>query len=321
MKENISKFPVDAVITWVNGNDEKHRNKMSEYLEDKITLSSRSIRMRYDQVDEIEFSVKSIIKNAPFIRNIFIVTDNQTPIFFKENPTLYPNVKIIDHKEIFKGNEKYLPTFNSRSIETKLYKIPDLAEHYIYFNDDFFLLKQIEREDFFINGYPILRGKWFKLDKDVYYKKIKLFFKKSKKNSRVGHKIAQQKGAEILGFDKYFKFHHIPQSFRKSTFENYFNENKSVEIKNISSRFRSNTQFISQSLANHIEIKNGTCVLKLDYQMVYIQNYKKPFFWLKFKLNVLSKKKNKLFLCMQSLDQAPEYKQKFILDWLDKKYQ
>ena len=44
---------VDAVITWVDGNDPKHRENMSKYLEDKKSLSNKSVRMRYDQINEI----------------------------------------------------------------------------------------------------------------------------------------------------------------------------------------------------------------------------------------------------------------------------
>jgi hypothetical protein len=46
-------FIVDAVITWVDGNDPKHRVKMSQYIEDKNSLSNKSVRMRYDQINEI----------------------------------------------------------------------------------------------------------------------------------------------------------------------------------------------------------------------------------------------------------------------------
>ena len=41
-----------------------------------------------------------------------------------------------NHKEIFKGYENYLPTFNIRTIETAFHRIRNLSEHFIYFNDD-----------------------------------------------------------------------------------------------------------------------------------------------------------------------------------------
>ncbi|MGB0879658.1 MAG: Stealth CR1 domain-containing protein [Polaribacter sp.] len=321
--QNDNNIVIDAIITWVDGNDPKHKAKMADYLENKTSLDSKSVRMRYDQVNEIEFAVKSILKYAKFVRNIFIVTDNQTPDFLKDKEKAkkeYPSVSIIDHKTIFEGYHQYLPTFNSRSIETQLYKIPNLAEFFIYFNDDLLLLRKTKVEDFFKNGYPVLRGSWKKFNEDIFIKKVKFFFQNNSKRKRAGHKIAQQKGAKLVGFTKYFKLHHTPHSFRKSTIENYFNNNNDVKIENIKYRFRNNTQFTPQSLANHLEIKNNTYILKNDYQLVYFQNYKKPFWWIKSKLKKVEKDKNKLFLCMQSLDQCPEEKLRYIKNWLHNKY-
>lgn len=318
-----NKIVVDAVITWVDGSDPVHKSKMENYIVDKKTINNKSVRMRYDQVNEIEFCVKSILKYAKFIRNIFIVTDNQTPDFLKDIEIVklnYPNVFIVDHKMIFDGNLEYLPTFNCRPIETQLYKIPNLAEHFIYFNDDLFLLQEIKIEDFFINGFPVLRGSWKKFNEDIFIKKVKFFFQSKNKRKRAGHKVAQEKAAKLLGFSKYFKFHHTPHPFRKSTIEGFFNENDDIRIENIKYRFRNNNQFTPQSLANHLEIKNETSNLEKDYRMVYFQNYKKPFFWIKYKLNRANKDKSKLFLCMQSLDQCPVDKLAYIKNWLSNKY-
>ncbi|QXP64812.1 stealth family protein [Polaribacter sp. HaHaR_3_91] len=312
---------IDAVITWVDGNDPLHKAKMRRYLDDKIILSPKGINLRYGQIGEIEFCVKSILKYATFIRHIYIVTDNQTPQFLKKNSSLYSKVKIIDHKDIFKNHENFLPTFNSRSIETRLYKIPGLSERFIYFNDDFFLLKKTKVEDFFIGDLPVLRGSWLRFDSDVLYKKIKNIFKKQKKEKRVGHKIAQQKAAQILGLKKYFKFHHTPQPLRKSTFENFYKGNQSLEVLNIKPRFRSDSQYIAQSLANHLEIKNKTSIKKNNYNLVYFQSYKKPLFFIKNKLKRAEKNQNKLFLCMQSLDQCPSEKLIYIKNWLQNKYE
>ena len=123
--ESKNSLIVDAVITWVYGNDSKHREKMSQYIENKNSLSNKLVRMRYDQVYEIEFSVKSILKYAEFVRNIFIVTDNQIPDFFKDIKTAkqkYSNIFIIYHCVIFRDYKDYLPTFNCLPIEFLLYK-------------------------------------------------------------------------------------------------------------------------------------------------------------------------------------------------------
>ncbi|MFD1294334.1 stealth family protein [Lutibacter holmesii] len=313
------QMPVDVVITWVDGEDEQHIKTMAPYISGDAS-SCKKFRTRFDQVDEIKFTVDSILKFAPFIRNIFIVTDNQIPAFLTSEKTKdkYANVSIVDHKEIFTGYEDFLPTFNCRPIETQLYKIPNLAEHFIYFNDDMFLIKPVKLTDFFINNVPVLRGKWLLFEEDRLVKKAKNLIKGSKKERKAGHKLAQQKGAKLAGFKKYYKFHHTPFPFRKSTFENYFSKNRNHELENVKHRFRTNKQFTPQSLINHIEIKNKTCVLKDDYQLIYIQSYKKPLLYYKMLLNKAQSNSNTLFICLQSLDQCSKNKLKYFENWSEK---
>lgn len=303
--------PIDAVILWVDGNDEKYQKKILPYLKNKDSLKSTNFKSKYDQIDEIKFTIDSILKFASFIRNIYVVTDNQSPSFLtKQNSeSIYKKVYIIDHSVVFSGFEEYLPVFNCRPIETCVHRIPNLAEHFIYFNDDFFLIDNTKPSDFFKDGLPVLRGKWLKFDEDKLTKKFK--------KKRFGHKAAQQKAAKLIGFKKYYNFRHTPHPLRKSTFKNYFEANPKIFIDNIKYKFRDKNQFTPQGLANHIEIKNNTCVLKNDLQLIYIRSYKKPLFWYKFKLN--KKYNNKLFLGLQSLDLCPPEILKFILGWLEKR--
>ncbi len=307
-----NNVPIDAVISWVDGNDKNHQEKMLPFVE-KTQLDLKEFRTRFDQVDEIKFTVDSILKFAPFIRSIYIVTDNQTPSFLKsdDNQSKYSNVSIVDHKIIFSGVEEYLPTFNCRPIETRLYKTPCLSEHFIYFNDDMFLINPTNSTDFFINGHPVIRGEWKKFDEDRFFKKVaKLFFNNKKLDN---HRLAQQKGAKIVGFKKYYKFHHVPYPLRKSTFEKYFGYNKEVEIENIRYKFRNLNQFTPQSLINHLEIKNKTCVLNDKLQLIYIKPIRFFLWQLKY---ILNNSDNKLFLCLQSLDQCKPSKLKYLLNWL-----
>ncbi|MDY7393695.1 stealth family protein [Aureibaculum sp. 2210JD6-5] len=323
--DNFPNYDIDVVFTWVDGDDDDHRKKLNAYLNPNQKKNNQTaLKNRYNQINEIEYAIKSILKNATYVRNIFIVTDNQTPLFLKNldsDHKLFSKVKIIDHKTIFKGYEQYLPTFNSRAIETLLYKIPDLAEHFLYFNDDFFLLGKTRPEDFFEKGQPVLRGKWSKFEEDVLYKQILSILKIKKVNKkRAGHKRAQQKGAKILGFNRYYKFHHTPSPLRKSTFQHFFKENKHLEEENIKYKLRNVNQFLPHGLINHVEIKNNTCVLKNDYQLVYFGSYKKPLIWFKLMLNINELRKNKLFLNMQNLTSCPESKLQYIVQWLKDKF-
>ena len=56
-------------------------------------------------------------------------------------------MRVVDHREILPAEA--LPTFNSHAIETALHKVPGLAEHFVYLNDDFFLGRPLGPEAFF----------------------------------------------------------------------------------------------------------------------------------------------------------------------------
>jgi hypothetical protein len=297
---------IDAVLLWVNGDDENYKNKILPFL-NKTKNAKKVYNTRFEQINEIEYAVKSILKFAPFVNNIFIVTDNQVPDFVKndENNTLSSKVIVVDHNIIFKGFEDFLPTFNSRSIETCIYKIPNLSEHFIYLNDDFFIINPTIETDFFSNeGFPILRGKWEKFKSNTFLNK----------KDKAGHKKAQDKAAQIIGFTSCFRFRHTPHPLRKSTLSQFFEKNPEILISNIQYKFRNSNQFLPISLANHLELKKGTCYVKNNLQLTYFRSYKKPLFWYKFKLNYLTK--NKLFLGLQNLNNAPKNKLHFFISWL-----
>lgn len=316
---------VDAVITWVDGSDVNWQKKINEYAKVKIDWSNKKNTIRYNSIDEIEIAIKSIINNAPFLRNIFLVTDNQEPKKIKELVKIAfenkINLEIVDHKVIFKGFEDCLPNFNSCSIISMLYKIPNLSEHFLIFNDDTFLMRKTSIKDFFIEGKPVIRGKWSKFYEDqffrkLYYKLRSIIGLKVNKNFP-GYKKAQQKSAKQLGLKKYFRRDHTPVSVRKSTLNEYFTT-KEILKNNVKYRFRSDNQFIISSLSTHLEIKKGTCYLKNDFQLSYFQSYKNLYL-VKFKLLLFTLNKNKIFMCFQSLELAEGKTLDYILNWIEKR--
>ncbi len=140
-----SDMLVDIVYTWVDNTDKAWQKKYQQYIEtnnSNIGQYATDIA-RFSNHNELFYSITSVKKYLPWVRNIYIVTDNQTPQWIDK----FDNIIIIDHKEII--DERYLPTFNSHVIEAFLYKIPNLAENFIYFNDDVFVAKQLPQEHFF----------------------------------------------------------------------------------------------------------------------------------------------------------------------------
>ncbi|HKJ48914.1 MAG TPA: Stealth CR1 domain-containing protein, partial [Christiangramia sp.] len=230
MTDSSENFPVDAVITWVDGNDKNWQEKINAHSESKINFSSKNHIKRYNSIGEIDVAIKSIIKFAPFIRNIFLVTDNQSPESFDALKSLAKkkdmNLELVDHKVIFSGYEEFLPTFNSCSIISMLFRIPDLSEHFIIFNDDTFVMKEVSVSDFFIKGEPIIRGEWqaFNEDKKLrksYHKFLNIVNVPVKKN-KISFKKLQQNSARLAKMDKYVRRFHTPVCVRKSTLTNFF---------------------------------------------------------------------------------------------------
>ena len=82
--ENELELKIDAVITWVDGNDLNWQKKINKYLKVKKDFSKKKNLVRYNSIGEIDITIKSILKFAPFIKKIFLVTDNQKPQSFQE---------------------------------------------------------------------------------------------------------------------------------------------------------------------------------------------------------------------------------------------
>ncbi len=302
---------IDAVITWVDGNDPIWQEKINTYTLNKIDFSNKNEMIRFNSIDEIEIAIESIIKNAPFVQRIYLVTDDQKPTNFKSLQDLAKmhnkELNLVDHKVIFRGFEECIPTFNSISISTMLYRIPDLAEHFILFNDDTFLMREAKVSDFFIAGKPVIRGQWDRFYEDkkmrTLYYKIRDHLGKKKDVSFPGYKKAQQKSAKLLGLKKYIKRGHTPVSLRKSTIAEFYEKDSELLRNNVKHRFRHESQFIISALANHLEVLKGDFILTKDLKLTYFQSYK-SLSVVKTKLKNFVVNKSKIFMCFQNLEVA-----------------
>lgn len=147
MLENLidNQNPIDIVFTWVDNNDPCWLKKYREHCNIIIPAEGAYSKdmARFSNHNELYYALKSVRLNVSWVRNIFIVTDAQRPRWLDD----FDNVTIIDHKEIIP--ERYLPTFNSHVIEAHLHKIPGLAEDFIYFNDDVFVVRPLPAGHFF----------------------------------------------------------------------------------------------------------------------------------------------------------------------------
>ncbi|XP_063783880.1 N-acetylglucosamine-1-phosphotransferase subunits alpha/beta isoform X2 [Pseudophryne corroboree] len=100
---------------------------------------------RFEDNEELRYSLRSIEKHAPWVRHVFIVTNGQIPSWLNLDN---PRVTIVTHEEIFL-NTSHLPTFSSPAIESHIQRIPGLSQKFIYMNDDVMFGTYVWPDDFY----------------------------------------------------------------------------------------------------------------------------------------------------------------------------
>lgn len=147
---------IDIVYTWVNNKDPIWIKKRNFYSLESIETEANN-NARFEDNEELKYSLRSLEKNASWINNIFIITDNQVPNWLN---TKHPKIKIINHSNIIP--KEYLPIFNSISLDHSIINIPELSEFFLYACDDMFFAKKITSSFFYAwDGLPIFRFNGF----------------------------------------------------------------------------------------------------------------------------------------------------------------
>lgn len=109
---------------------------------------------RYRDWGLLPYWFRGIERFAPWARRIHFVTWGHVPGFLNMNA---PKLHVVRHEDFIPS--EFLPTFNSHTIELNIHRIPGLAEHFVYFNDDMFLLRPAAQTDFFQDGLPCTCGR------------------------------------------------------------------------------------------------------------------------------------------------------------------
>jgi hypothetical protein len=139
-------FPIDLVYLWVDGSDPDWMARRSERLAAIMGRPLHDLAVadsRFREHGELRYSFRSVRRYAAWTRHLYLVTDQQRPDWLAD----HPQVTVVDHRDIFEPDD--LPTFNSHAIASRLHHIPGLAEHYLIFNDDVLLTRDLAPAHFF----------------------------------------------------------------------------------------------------------------------------------------------------------------------------
>lgn len=273
MKDTVEK--IDFVILWVDGSDAEWLSLKNEYSDEKTDVINDS--KRYRDYDILKYWFRGVENYAPWVNKIHFVTCGHLPTWLNtENPKL----NIVNHKNFIP--ERYLPTFNSHTIELNLHRIKDLSDKFVYFNDDMMLMRPISSEYFFKNGLPC--DSWQEdiliLDEttDINFSHILMNdlkvinsnfskHKSIKSNFLKWFNLKNGKGLiknlllynwkNIAGFQNY----HMPSPFLRQTFEDVWSKENEILEKSCITKFRTDAD-VNQYVMSLWQIYSGNFSVK-----------------------------------------------------------
>ena len=272
---------VDLVVMWVDGSDPAWLEEKRQY--DKSEADNSNDVVRFRDYDLMKYWFRAVEEFMPWFRKVHLVTWGHLPSFLD---TSNPRLNIVLHRDFMP--EGTLPCFNSCALEMNLFRINGLAEHFVYFNDDMFVLRPMKKSDFFDNKGnpccqfteipPIHRGysgtwqmhavngmciinRYFQKNKCQRGKFSKYFSLKYKWPDNV-----RSLAMKILFPNSFvgFKTFHVAASFRKKTFETIW-EKETPLLMNVSGhKFRSYKD-VNQWLAIWWQLAEGEfCPRRMD---------------------------------------------------------
>ena len=268
---------IDFVIAWVDGNDADWRAEKAHY-DGSAKMDNSDTPVRYRDWDNLQYWFRGVEKFAPWVNKIYFITWGHLPKWLN---TDNPKLVIVNHRDYIP--EKYLPTFNSHTIELNMHRIKGLSENFVYFNDDMFLINKVKPEEFFVNDFPCdtygLNCIYFGHDSAGHFNgsNMEIINTEFKEKHRIikknfGKWFSLKNGMRIVlkTFLLYpwewfpgFHYNHLPSNFKKSTFDEIWEKYEKILDKTCSDQFRKEYH-VNQWLMKYWQICKGECMVRSD---------------------------------------------------------
>ena len=261
---------IDFVVTWVDGSDPAWLAEKAQYSSDGGDVRNS----RYRDWGQLKYWFRAVEKFAPWVNKIHFITYGHLPKWLDVSS---PKLHVVKHEDFIP--KEYLPVFNSVAIEVHINKIPGLAEQFVYFCDDVYLMKPCKPTDFFRNGKPVdmvrlapimpcipgdRYGHHLYVDYSTYrrYFRRKLILKILPKfvNLRYG-KILFQNAANLLSTNMFISPFHFAVSLLKSSMDTIWADHPDIMRLTAESRFRGydsvNLEVVRGLSADYWEFRSG----------------------------------------------------------------
>ncbi len=184
---------IDFIVTWVNMDDPAWKEDFRKFSGMQENEKNSVTEARFRDYGLLRYWFRGIEKFAPWVRKIHFITCGQKPDWLDADN---PKINLVDHKDYIPA--QFLPTYNSVVIERYIHKIPGLADHFVYFNDDFYITRPISPQRFFQNGLPCDIAAF------LYNPAWSQWYKRIKNNIRIINRHFDKKEVMKRDHDKWF---------------------------------------------------------------------------------------------------------------------
>jgi hypothetical protein len=139
-------LPIDIVYFWVNTTDEGWIERRTQaMLKSGTKWGEEMLHKRYEDHKELIFALRSLEKNAPWIRKVFLVVNKKGPDWIVDT---HPKLRIIDQADLMPGSPE---SFNTEILQMSSGNISELSDHFLLSGDDELFTKTVYPSDFFDN--------------------------------------------------------------------------------------------------------------------------------------------------------------------------
>ena len=140
------EIKIDFVVLWLDSDDQEWQKKYAHY---SSHTKDRTEKARFRDMNIFKYWFRAVEKYAPWVNKVFLITNGKFPDWININN---PKLELVKHEDYMPKD--CLPIFNASAIELYIHKIEKLSEHFVLFNDDFFLNAPVKPEYYFKNGLP-----------------------------------------------------------------------------------------------------------------------------------------------------------------------
>ena len=132
--EKLNKEPIDIIM------------KYTDYTDKSLNRDGINEKKKEKDMEELRYSLRSILKYIPWIRKIFIVMPNEKVRFLKPIEEIKDKFVYVKEKDLIGFD-----TMNSVPLQLNLFKLEKygISENFIYMDDNYFIGGDLKKTDFF----------------------------------------------------------------------------------------------------------------------------------------------------------------------------